>query len=498
MFCAAALLCGASLAHAQGFAGSTATGQPVTGFYGNQGYHVSQVAYSPEYAAYVQQAQHQASMPGYAGTGFPGASPGYGYGYGYGYNPYAYGFTPAQAMLPATPSIPMAVPPADSGVPIMEGAPLEAATGDVVPGKQDRFWINAAYTMTWVQPQKLLYPLVTFGASTDQNPGALGQPGTTVAVGDSLDHNHMDGIRIDAGVFLDSARVYSLEWVGNLYAPSSLTITRQSDINGIPVIARPFQNVVTGESGAFFDATPGALAGGVTVDSKTSLAQTEFNLGCNGCGGNWSGAWLFGLRFLRLSESLTITDRVDPLLDNFILFNGAGVAATDFVVDFDSFRTRNTFYGGQVGGRFRWDGSWVFVSGYGKFGLGVTEQNVEINGLSTLIQANGATQSLPGGILALPSNIGSYSRTVFSFSPEVGLNLGLKLTQHLAVSAGYSFTYWSHVVRPGRQIDPNINPSQVPTDNSFGATTGPTRPAFVFNDEDIYYHTLSLGLNIQY
>src|SRR5688572_27886310 len=107
MFCAAALLCGASLAHAQGFAGTTATGQPVTGFFGNQGYHVGQVGYSPEYAAYVQQAQYQAAMPGYGGVGFPGASPAYGYGYGYGHAGYGYGVTPAQPTLPATPGVPM-------------------------------------------------------------------------------------------------------------------------------------------------------------------------------------------------------------------------------------------------------------------------------------------------------------------------------------------------------------------------------------------------------
>src|SRR5262249_41507262 len=206
----------------------------------------------------------------------------------------------------------------------------------------------------------------------------------------------------------------------------------------------------------------------------------------------------FGLRYMRLSESLTVTDRIDPLLDNFIAFAGAPVLATDAISDFDSFKTHNTFYGGQGGGRFRWDGGWGCLAGCGKFALGVTEQNVEINGLTSLIRGTGTSSSLPGGILALPSNIGSYTRTVFSFSPEVGLSLGLKVTQHVSVSAGYSFTYWNHVVRPGRQIDSAINPSQVPTDNSFGATTGPTRPVFVFNDEDIYMHTLSLGVNFVY
>lgn len=494
---AAALLCGASLAHAQGFAGTSATGVPLAGFFANQGYQIGQMSYSPEYAAYLQQAQYQAAMAGYAGAGYPGGMVNYGYppGYGYGYPVAAP--NPAMSGGTATATGP-AMPAGTSGIPVMSESTLEATTGDLTSGRNHLFWINADYTMTWIQPQKLPYPLVTFGASTDTRPGALGQPGTSIFIGDSLDQNRMDGVKIDTGFFIDSSRTFSLEWVGHLYSPSNLSIVKTSDADGVPLIARPINSVVTGAPAAFIDSTPGGVAGGVAVDSKTSLFRTEFNVGCNAAGERWSGAAIFGLRYMRLSESLTIRDQLNPLVDNFILFNGTGVLAGETVNDIDSFRTRNTFYGGQVGGRFRWDGNWVFVSGYGKVGLGVTDQKVEIGGVSMLSRVDGTQASLPGGILALPSNIGSRTRTVFSYSPEAGLNIGLKLTQHLALSAGYSFTYWSHVVRPGRQIDSFVNPTQVVTDNSYGATAGPTRPVFTFNDEDVFLHTLSLGLQLQY
>ena len=165
----------------------------------------------------------------------------------------------------------------------------------------------------------------------------------------------------------------------------------------------------------------------------------------------------------------------------------------------DRFRTRNSFYGGQVGTRLRWDSSWMYLAGHATVAAGVTEQTVDVMGSTTLARADGTSATLNGGVLALPSNIGTRSRSVFSYSPEAGVNVGLKLTQHVAVQAGYTFTYWSRVVRPGRQIDPGVNPSQVPTDNSFGAgVLGPTRPVFAFNDEDIYFHTLSRGLNVNY
>ena len=47
--------------------------------------------------------------------------------------------------------------------------------------------------------------------------------------------------------------------------------------------------------------------------------------------------------------------------------------------------------------------------------------------------------------MALPSNIGHYSRDQFSVVPEVGLNVGYQLTRHVSLSAGYTCIYWSNV-----------------------------------------------------
>jgi len=505
IFCAAALLCGASLANAQGFGSQTATGQPLGTYFSNQGYYTSAPGYAaagPAAGAMPSAMMPGAMMPGYGGAamGYPVMPAQYGYtGYGYGYP-----MPGMMAGLPAQPSVPMTLPPVMgpelSGMPVVpEGAAIDGGGADILGPNKHRFWINAGYTLTWVQPQSLAFPLATIGAVADgRSAGALGQPGTLVIFGGNINHNEQSGLRIDAGVFLDEARVYSLEVGGNYFEQTGVNFAKESDANGIPVIARPIFDTSTNTLSRGLNSFPNSLAGGVRVDSQLSLFMAEANAAYNVCGEGWSAAALLGVRYMRLGETLTINDRINALEDAFILFNGFPVLAGDVVTDFDRFRTTNNFYGGQIGGRVRLDGSWVFLAAHGKIGLGVTEQTVDISGASTWIQSNGQTTTLPGGVLAQPSNIGSRTRTVFSYTPEAGITVGLKLTQHLAISAGYTFTYWSHVVRPGKQIDGFVNSTQIPTSDLYGATQGATRPAFNFNDESIYLHTLQLGVNFNY
>ena len=49
-----------------------------------------------------------------------------------------------------------------------------------------------------------------------------------------------------------------------------------------------------------------------------------------------------------------------------------------------------------------------------------------------------AETGLPGGLLALNSNIGTYSTRQFSIVPEFGLTLGYDVTSNLRVFAGYA------------------------------------------------------------
>ena len=82
--------------------------------------------------------------------------------------------------------------------------------------------------------------------------------------------------------------------------------------------------------------------------------------------------------------------------------------------------------------------------------------------------------------------------------PEASINLYFQLTDHLKVFAGYTFLYWSHIARPGDQVDINVNPNLVPTSMTFGAAGGPARPAFTFHSTDFFAHGVNFGLELRY
>jgi hypothetical protein len=59
--------------------------------------------------------------------------------------------------------------------------------------------------------------------------------------------------------------------------------------------------------------------------------------------------------------------------------------------------------------------------------------------------------------------------------------------------------YWSQVVRPGSQIDRNINLSQsVILGNTNGILTGPASPMPLFNRTDFWAQGLSVGFELRF
>ena len=78
--------------------------------------------------------------------------------------------------------------------------------------------------------------------------------------------------------------------------------------------------------------------------------------------------------------------------------------------------------------------------------------------------------------------------------PEGQLNLGWQLRPNVYATVGYTFLYWSNVLRPGNQIDRNVNASLIPTSQDFGRgnTQGP--PNFSFHGSDFWAQGLNFGL----
>jgi hypothetical protein len=136
----------------------------------------------------------------------------------------------------------------------------------------------------------------------------------------------------------------------------------------------------------------------------------------------------------------------------------------------------------------------LFANLTGKIALGDTHQTVDINGVTTITTPGGLATVRPGGLLALPSNTGHFSRDEFSVVPEGGVNVGYQATNNLRVYVGYTFLYCSNVVRPGDAIDLRVNSTGVPT--SLVPPSGPAAPVFTFRGSDFWAQGIVFGMEL--
>lgn len=396
------------------------------------------------------------------------------------------------APIPA-PKLAAAPPPAPLPPPGRAHAALcDMTTACCQPpcGPDGRVWVGGELLL-WFVSGSPLPPLVTTGPATAPRAvvGALGQPGTVVlSGGDRADYGLFPGFRLRGGFWFDEARTWGVEG-SFIYLGRGLdSQTFQS--GGNPPLLRPFLNTVTGLPDTELVALPGVLAGSVTVDPRLiDLIGGDVNLRCNlscSCDGRLDA--LVGFRVLGLTEDLTVTERLLPLAPT------RGVPAGTAITVQDRFRTDNTFYGGQIGvaGERRF-GRW-FVDGRALIALGVTERAVEVSGATTFVPPGGAPTIQPGGLLALPSNIGRRDADdTFAVMPEVAVNVGYQVTDGLRVSVGYTFLYASGFARPGDQIDLGVDPRQLPP-----ATAAGTRPAPVLRDSGFWAQGVNFGMQLRY
>ena len=164
----------------------------------------------------------------------------------------------------------------------------------------------------------------------------------------------------------------------------------------------------------------------------------------------------------------------------------------------DSFLTQNDFHGAELGVKGEWTtGRWS-LGLLGRLALGNVKQRVAING-STDVMVMGMPQPTEtGGLLALTTNIGTYEQDSFAVLPELGANLGLQITERLRGTIGYSFVYWSNVVRPGDQIDLDLNQTFIPRFGGGTAGSGFRRPEFNFRETDYWAQGLNVGLDYRW
>ena len=353
------------------------------------------------------------------------------------------------------------------------------------PSEVGRLSISAEALLWWFKGSPTPVPLVSNGL--------LDVAGTKVLLGGKdLDTNPNSGFRVTVGYSLtdrwgaEGSVFYLLDRSTSRTAGSSGQIGSQD-------LLIPFFDVTLPGENTTFLSSEGRFAGRAKEELSNSFLGAELNGTMKLL---WASPWrvdlLGGFRYLNLRETYTFTTS-SP--------NVAPQPADVFQTK-DEFDATNNFYGAQLGVRARYDrGSW-FASSAVKFALGAMIQSVDVDGFLETNDFNdfGPVQRFAGGYFAQPTNIGSHTRSVFAVVPEVGLNIGYRITQWAFVFVGYTFLYTNSVVRAPQQVNRNINPSQSPaiTGNLPAPLMGPAEPSFRFNASDFWAQGLNVGLAFRF
>lgn len=356
------------------------------------------------------------------------------------------------------------------------------------PNEVGRYWFKMDYLYWWV-PKQNLPALLTTGSTTDSIPGALGEPGTSVILGDhSIGDNYRQGGRFEGGVWCDCDHTFGFDasffFLGEA---TSNFAAAGSAAPGTQVLARPFFNILTPvpTSTVEYVAFPGLSSGTVTFSSSSKFYGADLNAVCNWFeDGKCRIDWLAGFAYDRLDESLNIADTSQ-------LVNGNAFASHD------TFSGQTNFYGAQFGGRIEYRYKILVMQFTSKTGLGVSQETVDITGRTILQPAKAAPVITQSGLLALRSNIGNYDRTKFAAAGDTDLNLGVQVKNWCRLYVGSSLFYWSNVVRPADQIDLHLNRTFIP---SFTPTTaaGPNSPVNPMKETGFWAAGIYGGVELKY
>ncbi len=348
---------------------------------------------------------------------------------------------------------------------------------------------------SFVQAELLLWQVragqvpVLASTASGQEVGYLGMASTQTLLGPgTFGDSSRTGFRLRAGTLLGDSGSAGID-AGFFYLGEKSTDFRV-DSGQFPTIARPFFAPNFNREFAELVAFPGLSTGALEVRTTSRLWGADVNSRCVLCTPCDSRREVFaGYRHLNSREELTIAEFITAGP------NAPDPAGTSIVVR-DSFRTRNQFHGGQIGYAFARTFGAVEFDARLSVALGVTHQEVEIDGSQTRTRPGQVPETFRGGLLAAGPNLGTFPRNAFSVAPEATVNVGVRLTDRLKTYAGYNFLAWSNVVRPGDQIDRTVDLSFVP--NGPRVPLSANRPVPTFRQSDLWAHGVQFGLEYRW
>jgi hypothetical protein len=369
-------------------------------------------------------------------------------------------------------------------VPMQSGPSLAAPK--CVADPPNFFWVRDESLTWWIQSAPLP-PLVT--TSPQGTPviqaGVLGQDTTSTVFGvDRANNESRCGVRYTLGMDLlpDTLGVEGYFLILNSQSHGfGLSST------GNPILARPFFNVQRNRPDAELIAFPGGLHGTVQAEASSSnllgagalarctlLDHPHLRLDLLG-----------GYRFLRFDEGLDVQEDLTLSIP--------GQTGTTAIGVQDSFVTHNEFHGGELGAETELRGGPFTLNLLAKCAVGNNHRETKINGFTTTTLPGELPVTLPGGLLAQPTNSGNHTDNAVSVIPELGLRLGWRLSPNIQLSAGYTVMWWTAVLRPGDQVDLRVNTSRQSVNQG-----GPALPAYPNNDSSLWIQGLNLGLAFRF
>ncbi len=379
---------------------------------------------------------------------------------------------PPVAQEPAAPPAPAPGAPAIATLP--DGAPVDGGVDHdhVSPGGScasghcgDDFppqtWCTCEYLLWKFKEAPLPTPVLTEGdlaLAPPMIPGALNAGGTSVVSPSQFNYNMASGGRLTLGGWFTSTRSIGMDCSGFVLQrqTSNFGISSSQGAGLTQVLAVPYYDLATNAESAIVLSDPALNPATVSIQNRIFLWGAECNVLSQLFGNRWfSLGVLAGCRHLELTESL---DYNVAITSTDLAPNPSATFSST-----DHFGTRNSFWGGQVGGRAEVRFDRFFANVTGKVAVGPMYEVVTANGTSTNNNnALGTTVTIPVGILVQQTNTGKASQDHFAVVPEVQAQVGVQIVRWLRLFGGYNFLYVSSVVRPGDQIDRNMNSANFP------------------------------------
>lgn len=364
-------------------------------------------------------------------------------------------------------------------------------------------WFSADYLLWWSKGNNLPALVTTSPAGTTRaSAGVIGSAGTTVLYGNGeVDDENRSGMRFTLGHWSDPEGTIGLQATYFAVFDDDSTGDYFSRTNGAlgggagsPILARPFFDVgvvpnrENSQLVSFTGPPAGAVVDGtININSSSEIQSGSLMLRRYFQSGSRGRVDLVGgYRYFRLRESLLIqqnsvsTEVGTPI-----------VVGTTFSYE-DMFRAENEFHGGDLGfvAQF-WEGN-LTLEVLAKVALGNLHRSATIQGNNTITPTGGAAVGTAGGLLALPTNIGTRTANDFAALPEVGINIKYEPSASLSFHFGYTFLGLNDVTRTGEMIDRVVNSTQ--TNGS--PLVGLPRPMFLFGASDFWAQGLNFGVTI--